>query len=102
MDGLHFKKGRRILPLAGSSFEPGEMKEVIDSMEDAQSAEIARAEACYFSADAKGCVEIVRNYLESDDVMLRLSADILYVFGNLTLRNAREAQAAQLDAKQCL
>ena len=102
MESLHFDKGRTVLPLAGSSFEPGKIKEAIDSIEDAQLAEIARAEACYFSADAAGCVEIVKKYLTSDDVMLRLSADVLCVFGNLTLRNAREAQAARLDAGQCL
>lgn len=102
MESLHFNKGRTVMPLVGSSFEPGKMKEAIDSIEDAQLAEIARAEACYFSADATGCVEIVKKYLTSEDVMLRLSADLLYVFGNLTLRNAREAQAARLDVRQCL
>ena len=102
MEGLHFKKGRTILPLVGSSFEPGKMKEAIESIEDAQLAEIACAEACYFSADAAGCVEIVKKYLTSEDVMLRLSADMLYIFGNLTLKNAKEAQAARLDVKQCL
>lgn len=102
MEGLYFEKGRTILPLVGSSFELGKMKEAIDYIEDAQLAEIARAEACYFSADATGCVEIVKKYLTSEDMMLRLSADMLYVFGNLTLRNAREAQAARLDARQCL
>ena len=74
----------------------------IDSIEDVQLAEIACAEACYFSADAKGCVGIVKKYLTSEDVMLRLSADVLYVFGNLTLRNAGESQAARLDVRQCL
>ena len=34
--------------------------------------------------------------------MLRLSADMLYVFGNLTLGNAGKAQAARIDVKQCL
>ena len=102
MEDLHFEKGRTILPLVGSSFELGKMKEAIDSIEDAQLAEIACAEACYFQADAIGCVEIVKKYLTSEDVMLRLSADILYAFGNLTLRNAREVQAARLDVKQCL
>ncbi len=102
MEGLHFDKGRTVLPLAGSSFEPGKMKEAIDSIEDAHLAEIARAEACYFSADATGCVEIVRKYLTSEDVMLRLSADVLDAFANLTLRNAKEAQTARLDVRHCL
>lgn len=102
MEKLHFTKGRTLLPLVGSSFALGKMKEAIDRIEDAQLAEIARAEACYFTADAKGCVEIVKKYLTSDDLMLRLSADMLYVFGNLTLGNAGNAQAARIDVKQCL
>ena len=95
MEKLHFAKGRMILPLTGSSYELGKMKEAIDLIEDTQLAEIARAEACYFTADAKGCVEHVKKYLASDDVMLRLSADMLYVFANLTLGNAGKAQAAR-------
>ena len=102
MDELHFEKGRTVLPLVGSSFELGKMDEAIASIEDAHLAEIARAEACYFSADAKGCVEIVTKYLQSEDVMLRLSADSLCVFGNLTLKNVKETQRARLDAGQCL
>lgn len=99
MEKLHFTKGRMILPLTGSSYELGKMKEAIDLIEDTQLAEIARAEACYFTADAKGCVEHVKKYLASDDVMLRLSADMLYVFANLTLGNAGKAQAARIDVK---
>ena len=102
MEKLHFAKGRMILPLTGSSYELGKMKEAIDLIEDTQLAEIACAEACYFTADAKGCVEHVKKYLASDDVMLRLSADMLYVFANLTLGNAGKAQAARIDVKQCL
>ena len=96
MEKLHFAKGRMILPLTGSSYELGKMKEAIDLIEDTQLAEIARAEACYFTADAKGCVEHVKKYLASDDVMLRLSADMLYVFANLTLGNAGKAQYLHL------
>ena len=102
MEKLYFAKGRMILPLTGSSYELGKMKEAIDLIEDTQLAEIACAEACYFTADAKGCVEHVKKYLASDDVMLRLSADMLYVFANLTLGNAGKAQAARIDVKQCL
>lgn len=38
-------------------------KKSIDLIEDTQLAEIARAEACYFTADAKGCVEHIKKYL---------------------------------------
>ena len=102
MQGLHYEKGRIILPLVGSSFEPGKMEEAINSIKDTQSTEIARAEACYFSADAAGCVEIAEKYLTSEDIMLRLSADVLYVYGNLTRRKVSKVQAARLDVGQCL
>ena len=41
MEKLHFAKGRMILPLTGSSYELGKMKEAIDLIEDTQLAEIA-------------------------------------------------------------
>lgn len=102
MEELHFEKGRMIFPLAGSSFEPGNVEETIESIKDTQLADIARAEACYFSADAAGCVDIVKKYRTSEDVMIRLSADVLYVFGNLSLRNITEVQDARMDVRQCL
>lgn len=102
MGCLQHGKKRTILPLVGSKFELGRLQETIAQMEDKELAEIARAEEFYFSAKAKECVEIVGKYLNSDDVMLRLSADMLYVFGNLTLGDAREAQAAQADVVECL
>lgn len=34
MEKLHFAKGRMILPLTGSSYELGKMKEAIDLIED--------------------------------------------------------------------
>lgn len=99
---LQYADQRIILPLVGSSFEPGKIEETIARIEDAELAEIARAEEYYFSAKAKECVDIVKKYLDSEDVMLRLSADMLYVFGNLTLGDAREAQAAREDVSECL
>ena len=93
---------RSVLPLVGSATEEIGAEEAIRRIEDPQLAEIARAERCYFSAQAKECVDIVKKYLASEDMILRLSADMLYVFGNLTLGNAREAQDARTDVKECL
>lgn len=90
------------MPLLGSSFEPGKAEEAIQRIEDYQLAEIARAEAYYFSAHAGECVNIVKEYLSSEDMMLRLSANMLYTFGNLTLGNAKAAQNAREDVHQCL
>lgn len=93
---------RTVLPLVGSFFIPGKIQETIAQMEDVSLAEIAAAEGYYFSAQAGKCVSIVKKYLTSEDMMLRLSADMLYVFGNLTLGNAGEAQIAREDVTLCL
>ncbi|MCI6536969.1 MAG: LuxR C-terminal-related transcriptional regulator [Lachnospiraceae bacterium] len=93
---------RTVLPLLGSAFEPGKAAEAISKIEDEELAEIARAEAHYFSTEAEACVRIVEKYLQSEDVILRMSADMLYTFANLTLGDARAAQAARKDVHICL
>lgn len=93
---------RMVLPLLGSAFEPGKAKEAIEKIQDKELAKIAQAEMYYFSAQADNCVKIVENYLSNEDIMLRLSADMLYTFANLTLGNAREAQSAREDVYKCL
>lgn len=93
---------RTVLPLLGSPFEPGHAEEAIKRFEDRELAEIAQAEMYYFTAQAEECVRIVERYLDSEDIMLRLSADMLYTFGNLTLGDAMAAQKAREDVYQCL
>ena len=95
-------KKRTVLPLVGSAFEPGGAKEAIERIQDKELSEIAQAELYYFSAQAENCVKIVENYLSSEDIMLRLSADMLYTFANLTLGNAKEAQSSREDVYKCL
>lgn len=101
MKRINNLKNRTILPLVGSSFEPGEAEKAIQKIEDEELAEIARAEKYFFSAKAKACTDIVKKYLTSDDIMLRLSADMLYVFGSLTLGNERDAKNARQDVFLC-
>lgn len=91
-----------VLPLMGSSFEPGKAEEEIKKIEDKELADIAQAEMYFFSAQAEACVGIVERYLDNEDVMLRLSADMLYTFANLTLGDARAAQKAREDVRQSL
>ena len=95
-------KKRTVLPLVGSAFEPGGAKEAIERIQDKELSEIAQAELYFFSAQAENCVKIVENYLSSEDIMLRLSADMLYTFANLTLGNAKEAQSSREDVYKCL
>ena len=95
---------RTILPLMGSTFIPGEASGVVDAikMEDKELAEIAEAELFYFSARTEKCVEIVEKYLESEDIMLRMSADMLYTFANMTSGNIKAVQMAREDVNICM
>ena len=93
---------RVILPLVGSAFQPGKAAEAIEKIEDKELAQIAQGEYYFFSAQAEKCVETVKDYLDHDDVMLRLSADMLYTFANLTLGNPQAAQCTREDVQQCL
>lgn len=93
---------RTVLPLVGSSFEPGEAEEAISQIKDVKLAEIARAEKYFFSAQAMECVKIVKDYLNDSDLMLRLSAGMLYVFGNLTLGDSYAAHSGRQVVYQSL
>ena len=93
---------RVVLPLMGSTFAPGTATKIINQMEDKELAEIAQAEAYYFSAQAKECIQIVEKYLDSEDINLRMSADALYTFANMTLGNLSAIQAARADVYRCL
>ena len=93
---------RTVLPLLGTAFEPGRLADTLNEFEDEELAEIAQAEAYFFSAQAEACVKIVEKYLNSKDVILRMSADMLYTFANLTLGDAMAAQMAREDVHICL
>ena len=62
---------------AGSAFQSGRAAEAIEKIEDKELAQIAQGEYYFFSAQAEKCVETIKDYLDHDDVMLRLSADML-------------------------
>ena len=47
-------------------------------------------------------MKIVEKYLNSVDVILRMPADMLYTFANLTLGDAMAAQMAREDVHICL
>ena len=87
---------------AGSAFQSGKAAEAIEKIEDKELAQIAQGEYYFFSAQAEKCVETVKDYLDYDDVMLRLSADMLYTFANLTLGDPQAAQRTREDVHQCL
>lgn len=92
---------RRVMPLMGSSFTAGSATEVINRIADAGERDIAMAEHHYFSGEAEKCTALTERYLDSEDVSLRISADMLYAFANLTLGNAAAAQRGREDIKKC-
>lgn len=94
-------KKRTVLPLLGTAFSPGKAAATIKEMEDRELAEIAQAESYYFSAHMGPCVEIAEKYLQNEDQILRLSADVLCIFGNLTLGNPENAREAWVDVSLC-
>ena len=85
---------------AGSAFQSGKAAEAIEKIEDKELAQIAQGEYYFFSAQAEKCVATVKDYLDHDDVMLRLSADMLYIFANLTLGDPQAAQHTREDVHQ--
>ncbi len=78
-----------ILPLINAAFQPGEAKKMVDSFEDRDFQEIARAEYYYFTGQAEECNHIAERYLMSHNIKLKMSSCLLYVYSNLTL--GREA-----------
>lgn len=80
------------LPLLNRSFEPGRCKEAVEEIVDPDERAIAWGEYYYFSGQAEKVTEVVRPYLESQNILYRLSAGILYAYANLTLQNMDEAR----------
>ena len=93
---------RTVLPLLGTAFMPGKMTDTIKEIEDEELAGIAWAEAWLFSAQPEKCVKQVEKYLKSEDVFLRVSADVLYTFANMTLENEQAIREARKDVYICL
>ena len=93
---------RTVMPLIGSSFEPGQAKNTVKNIKDRELADIAQAELFYFSGQAEACSQAVEAYLESRDDSLRLSACLLYTFSNLTLGNIAAAQRGREGIEQMM
>lgn len=93
---------RRFMPLMASAFEAGHAEAVIQELEDESERDIATAELHYFRGDAEECVEIVSRYLDTPDISIRLSANMMYAFANLTLGDVESAQKGRDDMKSCV
>lgn len=72
---------RTVMPLMGSSFEPGQAKNTVKNIKDRELADIAQAELFYFSGQAEACSQAVEAYLESgDDSLQALCVSAVYFF----------------------
>ena len=80
----------------------GHAADVINGISDEGERDIATAEMYYFSGEAEKCADLAGRYIESGDISLRISADMMYTFSNLTLGDAEAAQRSREDIKNCI
>ncbi len=76
---------RVAMPLLNTYFELGNAIEAIEEIEDPDSRNIAYAEYYYFTGQAEKVAGYVEQYLEHEDIALRVSACWLYAYANIVL-----------------
>ena len=87
----------KVLPLLSMAFEPGHAGEMVETIEDEDYRNIARAELYYFRGDGEACSRTVEKYLSDKRADLRLSAELLYVYSNMALGKAGLSQKTLND-----
>ena len=78
--------------LMSSAFPLGRCIEFIESIDDVPQKEMAYAEYYYFSGRHEKAVEYDEMYLNCEDIMLKLSASLIYTFANLSLDRIHSAR----------
>ena len=78
--------------LMSSAFPLGRCIEFIESIDDVPQKEMAYAEYYYFSGSHEKAVEYAEMYLNCEDIMLKLSASLIYTFANLSLDRIHSAR----------
>ncbi len=78
--------------LMSSAFPLGMCIEFIESIDDVPQKEMAYAEYYYFSGRHEKAVEYAEMYLNCEDIMLKLSASLIYTFANLSLDRIHSAR----------
>ena len=78
--------------LMSSAFPLGRCIEFIESIDDVPQKEMAYAEYYYFSGRHEKAVEYAEMYLNCEDIMLKLSASLIYTFSNLSLDRIHSAR----------
>ncbi len=83
---------RIAMPLINTPFKPGECMSAIAEIADPDSQNIALAEYYYFSGQAEKVSALVEEYLEHEDIALRVSACWLYAYANLVLDKTQKSR----------
>ena len=78
--------------LMSSAFPLGRCIEFIENIDDVPQKEMAYAEYYYFSGRHEKAVEYAEMYLNCEDIMLKLSASLIYTFANLSLDRIHSAR----------
>ena len=78
--------------LMSSAFPLGRCIEFIESIDDVPQKEMAYAEYYYFIGRHEKAVEYAEMYLNCEDIMLKLSASLIYTFANLSLDRIHSAR----------
>lgn len=78
--------------LMSKPFEPGECMDFVKTIEEDDVRDMAYAEYYYFSGQHEKSVKYAEMYLDYDDIMLRLSACLIYSFANLSLNRINSAR----------
>ena len=78
--------------LMSSAFPLGRCIEFIESIDDVPQKEMAYAEYYYFSGRHEKAVEYAEMYLNCEDMMLKLSASLIYTCANLSLDRIHSAR----------
>lgn len=86
-----------LMPLMNTAFEPGECQTYINGLADGPQKQIAQAEYYYFSGQAEEAVRTAKEYLDSEEADIRLSACLIYAYASLTLGQIQ--QVRQILAK---
>ncbi len=78
--------------LMSSSFPLGGCIDFIESLADQDEKMMAYAEYYYFSGHHEKAVEYAEMYLDHPDIMLKMSACLIYTFANLSLNHIHSAR----------
>ncbi len=96
------KPMRTVMPLINSSYIPGKVLEYIEAMEDEDSKKLALAEYYHFTGQAEKAVAQTELFFNHDDIVLKMSACLIYSFAQLSLGNVHLTRMAMGVLKETI